>query len=230
MFDLKNFQNFLKTMPRQELLKEAFTHRTYAVEHNLNYDNQRLEFLGDAVVDTILSEYIFLLYADLPEGDLTKLRSALVCEGALAQLARRINLAEDLRIGHGENESGGAFRDSTLADLFEAVFGAIYLACGMEICRKGLTELFAEEFPDPRQMLVKVNPKGKLQELSQHFWNRTPSYRVFSQSGPQHDPFYEVEVLLMQWVARGSGKNRKAAEGDAARNLYNFLHKKGIRF
>ena len=141
MFDLKNFQNFLKTMPRQELLKEAFTHRTYAVEHNLTYDNQRLEFLGDAVVDTILSEYIFLLYTDLPEGDLTKLRSALVCESALAQLARKINLSEDLRIGHGENESGGAFRDSTLADLFEAVFGAIYLACGLDTCREWLTEL-----------------------------------------------------------------------------------------
>lgn len=230
MFDLKKFHNFLKTMPRQELLKEAYTHRTFAVEHNLTYDNQRLEFLGDAVVDTILSEYIFLLYTDLPEGDLTKLRSALVCESALAQLARKINLADDLRIGHGENESGGAFRDSTLADLFEAVFGAIYLSCGLDTCREWLTLLFAEEFPDPRQMLVKVNPKGKLQELSQHFWNCTPAYNVFSQSGPQHDPVYDVEVTLLQWVARGSGKNRKAAEGNAARNLYNYLHKKGIRF
>lgn len=217
-------------MPRQDLLREAFTHRTFAVEHNLPYDNQRLEFLGDAVLENILSEHIFLLYPDLPEGDLTKLRSALVCESALARLARKIGLGKNLRIGHGETESGGAFRDSTLADLFEAVLGAIFLGCGFDVCKELLTELYIETFPDPRQMLVEINPKGKLQELSQHYWNRTPEYRVFSHTGPQHDPIYVVEVCMLRWVAQGTGKNRKTAECDAAKNLYKYLNKTGIKF
>ena len=230
MFDLKNFQKLLKDMPRQDLLKEAFTHRTYAVEHALSYDNQRLEFLGDAILESILSEHIFLLYTDMSEGDLTKMRSALVCEPALAQLARKLQLGKQLRVGHGETEAKGAFRESTLADLFEAVLGALFLGYGFSVCKELLVQLYTEEFPDPRQLLLEINPKGKLQELAQHFWNCTPSYLVFSQTGPQHDPVYEVEVSLMRWIARGSGKNRKAAEFDAAKNLYTYLHKRGIRF
>ena len=230
MFDLSRFKKLLKSTPRPELLREAFTHRTYAVEHNLSFDNQRLEFLGDAVLETILSEYLFNLYPDSPEGDLTKMRSALVCEPALAQLARKLQLGAELRVGHGELESRGAFRDSTLADLFEAVLGALFLGFGFETCKTLLLDLYSIEFPDPRQMLLDINPKGKLQELSQHFWNKTPAYRVFSQTGPQHDPVYTVEVTLNNWVARGLGKNRKSAEFDAAKNMYNYLAKKGIKF
>lgn len=230
MFDLKKIQQLLNTEPGKKLLQEAFTHRSYAVEHNLSFDNQRLEFLGDAVVDAVLSEHLFNLYPDSPEGDLTKMRSALVCEAALASLAKVLNLGSLLRIGHGEVDSGGVERDSTLADLFEAVMGALYLGAGWETCRELLLELYTAKFPDPRQMLLQINPKGKLQELSQHYWNVTPAYRVFSQQGPQHDPFYEVEVFLKKWVAHGGGKNRKAAEFDAAKNLYQHLLKTGIKF
>ena len=119
-------------LPEQshERLKEALTHRTYAVEHGITYDNQRLEFLGDAVLEIIHTDYLFHLYPDLPEGDLTKIRSALACESMLAMLARKLNLGSFLLIGKGEQGAGGNDRDSTLADLFEAVLGAVYLEAG----------------------------------------------------------------------------------------------------
>lgn len=230
MFNLKKIAGFFPEGMDSGLLKEAFTHRSFAVEHKLDYDNQRLEFLGDAVIETVLSEFLFKRYPGSPEGDLTKMRSALVCEAALARLARCLELGSKLRIGNGEIEAGGAFRDSTLADLFEAVIGALFLGAGFEVCKELLTELFEKEFPDPQNMLVELNPKGKLQELSQHLWNRTPGYRIFRQYGPQHNPFYEVELRLQKWVAYGSGKNRKSAEFDAAKNLYNYLNKIGIKF
>jgi ribonuclease-3 len=212
-----------------ELLQEAFTHRSYAVEHGLAYDNQRLEFLGDAVIETILSEHLFRLYPEAPEGLLTQMRSALVCESALARLARRFDLGAQLRIGNGEAEIGGSRRESTLADLFEAVIGALFLGAGFDVCRSLLLEVFSEEFPCPRELLLEINPKGKLQELSQHYWNKTPSYRVFQQTGPQHAPEYIVEVVLKNWTAYGSGKNRKTAEFDAARSLYDHLERSGIK-
>ena len=229
MFDLKRIEELLREGKGPEVLQEAFTHRSYAVEHGLSYDNQRLEFLGDAVIETILSEHLFSLYPESPEGALTQMRSALVCESALARLARRLELGGRLRIGNGEAEIGGAFRESTLADLFEAVIGALFLGAGFDVCRELLLELFAGEFPCPRELLIELNPKGKLQELSQHYWNRTPSYRVLFKTGPQHDPEYAVEVTLRQWAAYGSGKNRKTAEGEAARSLYEHLEKSGMK-
>lgn len=230
MYDFNTLRQYLSGGRGPELLKEAFTHRSFAVENTLPYDNQRLEFLGDAVLETILSEHLFTLYPGSPEGDLTKMRSALVCESALAKLARQLDLGSYLRIGNGEAESGGTRRDSTLADLFEAVIGALFLGAGFEICREVVLDIFAREFPEPQKMLIEINPKGQLQELSQHYWNCTPDYRIFHQKGPQHDPLYQVEVTLRHWVAYGSGKNRKLAEFDAAKNLYNHLYKAGIRF
>jgi len=229
MSDLEKIKSCLAGGNGPELLQEAFTHRSYAVEHGLAYDNQRLEFLGDAVIETILSEHLFKLCPESPEGLLTQMRSALVCESALARLARRFDLGSQLRIGNGEAEIGGSRRESTLADLFEAVIGALFLGAGFDVCRSLLLEVFSEEFPRPRELLLELNPKGKLQELSQHCWNRTPSYRVFQQTGPQHAPEYIVEVVLKNWTAYGSGKNRKTAEFEAARTLYDHLERSGIK-
>lgn len=125
--------------PWSNRLAEAVTHRSYAVENNLGYDNQRLEFLGDAVLEIILTEYLFHLYPDAAEGEMTKIRSALVREPALARLARRFELGEYLLTGRGEHDSGGADRDSTLADLFEAVLGAFYLDAGFDATRQFVT-------------------------------------------------------------------------------------------
>ena len=208
------------------LLKEALTHRTYAVEHRLNYDHQRMEFLGDAVLEIILTEYLFRRYPDLPEGDLTKIRSALSCEETLAKIARKLELGSYLLIGNGEKECGGNGRDSTLCDLFEAVLGAVYLACGMEHTRKFIIPAFEEEFSEPQELLNTLNPKGRLQEFSQSRWHRTPSYKLFSSKGPQHAPWYEVEVTVANYSAIGAGNSRKNAEIQAAAKLVKFFCRK----
>jgi len=214
--------------PESPLLTEAFTHRSYAVEHSLDYDNQRLEFLGDSVLEIVLTEALFRRYPAMSEGDMTKTRSALACEGTLALLARELRLGPLLRIGRGEQCAGGLDRDSTLADLFEAFTGAFFLELGFERVRKFLLELFGSHFPDPRQLLPELNPKGKLQEFSQQHWNEVPRYCVFHHSGPQHQPLYEVEVCLRNYTAAGTGRSRKQAEFEAAAALFRFLRKKGV--
>lgn len=210
------------------ILNEAFTHRSYAVEHNLDYDNQRLEFLGDSVLEIILTEHLFLLYPNMSEGDMTKTRSALACEGSLALLARELKLAAFLNIGRGEQSAGGGDRDSTLADLFEAFVGALYLEMGFEKVRTFLLEIFNRHFPDPKLLLQELNPKGKLQEFSQQHWNDVPHYTVFRSSGPQHMPLYEVEVTLRRYTAIGNGRSRKQAEFNAAYALFQFLRSTGV--
>lgn len=218
-------------IPREKLplLREALTHRTYAVEHNLNYDNQRLEFLGDAVLEILHTEYLFNRYPDLPEGDLTKIRSALSCESALAALARSLGLGSYLLIGNGEKECGGYDRESTLCDLFEAVLGALYLACGMEKAREFVNSVFEKDFSEPKELLHTLNPKGRLQEFSQSRWHSTPEYTLFRSGGPQHLPFFEVEAKVHNYVAIGSGNSRKNAEVDAAVKLVKFFAKQKKR-
>ncbi len=207
-------------------LKTAVTHRSYAVENNLAYDNQRLEFLGDAVLEIILTEHLFRLYPHSDEGELTKIRSALVREAALAKLARKLRLGDWLLVGRGEREAGGADRDSTLADLFEAVLGACYLSAGFDHVRAFVAGLVAELYPDPRRLLVTLNPKGQLQELSQRRWGVTPHYAVLHMRGPEHLPEYQVEVHLNGFTAVGRAASRKLAESAAAGNLYAYLSTK----
>lgn len=223
----RNLEELKRTLgfpgPWSSRLDEALTHRSYAVENNLAYDNQRLEFLGDAVLEIILTEYLFNLYPDAPEGEMTKMRSALVREAALARLARKLRLGDYLRTGRGERDAGGADRDSTLADLFEAVLGAFYLDAGFDVVRDFILRLAGEEFPDPRSQLTTLNPKGLLQEYSQRRWGTTPEYQVLHTSGPEHLPIYDVEVHLHGYIATGRAASRKHAESEAAKSLYHFL-------
>ena len=214
--------------PGSALLNEAFTHRSYAVEHGLDYDNQRLEFLGDSVLEIVLTEDLFRRYPAMSEGDMTKTRSALACESALAVLARELQLGSLLRTGRGELGTGGSDRDSTLADLFEAFTGAFFLELGFEAVRKFLLETFGRNFPEPRLLLQELNPKGKLQEFSQQNWGEVPRYSVLHSRGPQHLPVYDVEVSLRRFTAVGSGRSRKQAEFNAAAALCQFLRAKGV--
>ena len=207
-------------------LREALTHRTYAVEHGIRYDNQRLEFLGDAVLEIVLTEHLYHLYEDLSEGDMTKIRAALSCEHTLAEAAREIGLGEYLLIGQGEQDCSGNERESTLCDLFEGVLGAIYLSAGLEASRKFVLDRLKHDCPDPRRLLCSVNPKGQLQELVQSRWKRVPEYRLFRSGGPPHDPFFEVEVRVGNFIAPGRGSSRKQAEVDAAGKLAGFLHRR----
>ena len=209
------------------LLREALTHRTYAVEHHLDYDNQRLEFLGDAVLEIIHTEALYHRYPDLPEGDMTKIRAALSCEATLASVARELELGSYLLIGRGEKECGGNERESTLCDLFEAVLGALYLSCGLEKARKFVNTLFEADFSDPKELLDTMNPKGKLQEFSQSRWHRTPEYRLLRSGGAQHLPFFEVEARVDRFSAVGRGSSRKNAEVNAAGKLVRFFASRG---
>ncbi len=204
-------------------LTEALTHRSFAVENNLSYDNQRLEFLGDAVLEIVLTEHLFHLYPESDEGAMTKIRSALVREPTLARLARKLELGDFLLAGRGEREAGGADRDSTLADLLEAVIGAFYLDAGFEKTRDFLIEIFDTEYPNPSTLLSSINPKGMLQEYSQARWGQPPVYTVIRATGPEHQPVYEVEASLHGYVAFGRAANRKQAESSAAHVLYLYL-------
>ncbi len=212
-----------------ELAKRALTHRSYAAEENLDYDNQRLEFLGDAVLEIIFTEYLFKRYPDEPEGMLTQMRAGLAQEQALAALAREIELGDFLRLGHGEIETGGNDRDSTLADAFEALLGAIYLDSGMKAAKQFILPLVEKLHPEPNQLLLNLNPKGTLQELTQKHWNTAPSYEVIEVMGPDHAPSYTVNVLVNQKVL-GSGKaqKRKVAESYAARNALEYIDNENL--
>ena len=206
-------------------LAEAFMHRSYAVEHDLDYDNQRLEFLGDAVLEIIQTEFLFRRCPKAPEGELTKLRSALACEGMLAEWARRLDLGALLKVGRGEVDTGGAKRDSTLADLFEAVLGAIYLDLGMDAARNFVLPLLETSVGEPDELLLGINPKGQLQELTQRLYGKTPLYQVLGVFGPPHRPNFKIEARAGGWVAIGDGGNRKRAESHAAALLYRHLTK-----
>lgn len=202
---------------------EARTHRTYAVENELPFDNQRLEFLGDAVLEIILSDYLIARYPEADEGELSRMRAVLACESTFAGLARSLELSSIVQIGRGEASAGGADRDSILADLFEAVAGACYLELGFETTRRFFLDLFAATYPEPRRLLAETNPKGLLQEYAQSRRGATPRYTVLRIAGPQHLPTYEVESRLFGVVALGRGRSRKLAEMDAARRLYQYF-------
>lgn len=222
--DIEKLKKLLGVVFKQPaLLKEALTHRSYAVENKLKYDNQRLEFLGDAVLEIILTEYLFDSYPAADEGVMTKMRSALAQQESIAKLARKINLGSYLYIGRGEAASGGADRDSTLCDLFEALLGACYLDQGMEFARKLVLDLIKAEFPAPHRMLPGLNPKGSLQEYTQHKFGRPPVYQVLNVSGPEHNPLYEVEVAVNDHKLSGQGGSRRQAEFAAAAAMLQFL-------
>jgi ribonuclease-3 len=217
--DIQKLKNTIKyDFKNKALLREALTHRTYAVENSLNYDNQRLEFLGDAVLEIILSEYLFQLYPDSREGELTKMRSAMVNQSSLATLARKLDLGNYMIVGKGEKENGGIERASTLSDLFEALLGAMYMDSDLDTVRAFVLRLVKEEFPEPEKLLIDLNPKGILQEYSQKEWNEPPEYTILSVSGPDHAPSFNVEVKVGEHSARGSASNRKQAEIEAAKN------------
>ena len=211
------------TFRNPELLKEALTHASLARKRTKQnrVSNQRLEFLGDAVLELLLSDALFRQVSDVPEGVLTKWRAQLVSAAALAARAREIHLGRFLEMDSGEESSGGRERDSILADGFEAVIGAVYLDGGLEAAGRLVMQLFEVPF---RQVIGgesptrEVNPKGYLQELLQAVNQETPNYELVTSSGPDHARSFEV---LVRWngieLGRGSGRSKKEAEIDAAR-------------
>jgi len=201
------------------LLLEALTHPSLAHEKggSNHHHNQRLEFLGDAVLQLMLTDKIFKLYPDLPEGKLTQIRAHLANRHALHRRAQAIELGKSLLLGKGEEASGGRDRLSNLADAYEALLGAIYLDGGIRAARKFTATQFAGEFKQIRQSTPRQNPKGLLQELLQARSAANPVYRVVDESGPDHNKYFETAV---EWegreIGRGHGCSKKQAEAAAA--------------
>ena len=200
------------------LLAEAMTHPSLAYEsQSPHFDNQRLEFLGDAVLQLILTEDLFKMFPDFPEGRLTKLRSQLVSRRALARFALTIDLGSYVLLGKGEEATGGRRRMSTLADGFEALIGAVYLDIGYDGARDLVLRLFQSEIEALAGSPEERNPKGELQESLQAIHPQAPAYRVLGESGPDHRKVFQAEVSWRGLVlATGKGKSKKEAEARAA--------------
>lgn len=200
------------------LLGEALTHPSLRHETQKGYfDNQRLEFLGDAVLQLVITEYLYSSFAREAEGRLTKLRSRLVSRESLKKHAAGLDLGQHLLLGRGEEASGGRLRDSTLADAFEALVGAIYLDSDLATVRRFILSEMGAELAQIAEDPVDINPKGQLQELLQAISPRSPVYELISQTGPEHAKTFVVRVV---WegkdLGQGTGRSKKHAETAAA--------------
>lgn len=203
-----------------DLLLRALTHPSYVNEHpeDETGDNQRLEFLGDAVLDFVAGAWVFRNYPDFDEGRMTRLRAALVRTQTLAELARQVGIGEALRLGRGEEDAGGRERDANLCDAFEAVVGALYLDGGMAASETFVAPLIGPVAEMTLAAEADWDFKSRLQEWSQAELGVTPRYRIVAERGPDHAKTFVAQVLLGKEVrGQGSGHSKQAAEQAAAR-------------
>src|SRR5512139_977154 len=201
------------------LLTRALTHRSYFNEHrDAIEDNERLEFLGDAVLDFMVGAWLYHRFPEMAEGQLTRLRAALVGNEQLAEFASELNLGAAMRLGHGEAENGGRERIPLLGSTFEALIGAIYLDQDISQVWKFMDTLLETKVREIIASQVEHHPKSILQEWSQSKAYGTPVYRVVGDSGPDHDKYFEVEVMIDGLVyGDGKGHSKQAATKDAAK-------------
>ena len=214
--------NFIDTA----LLVESLTHRSYLNENpSAKQSNERLEFLGDSVLSLLTSTKLFKLFPKFPEGQLTNLRSNLVRAKTLAIVSKKLDLGSYLLVSHGEEKSGGRENDSLLADLFEAVLGAIYMDQGLEKAEQFLEKHLFPLIPTITEEATIFDFKSRLQEKTQSQTQHSPQYRVISETGPDHNKTFTVGVFLNEkQLSAGNGKSKQEAEQEAARK---GLEKKG---
>ncbi|MGC9318276.1 MAG: ribonuclease III [Armatimonadota bacterium] len=203
-----------------ELLEMAFRHSSYVREQGLDElaSNQRLEYLGDAVLDLVFASYLYSMHPELPEGDLTRMKAALVRRSALATVARELGLGEYLLLGRGEEITGGRNKASLLSDLVEALIGAIFLSGGFVAARDFVLEHFDTLLEDVHRRESLRDHKSALQEVLQACGQTPPSYRVVRTEGPPHDRWFMVEAIHNgDVIGVGEGRSKRAAEQEAAR-------------
>jgi len=201
------------------LLDEALRHSSFVNEQaaaDLS-DNERLEFLGDAVLSLAVGRILMERYPQSPEGHLSRMRAALVNEGELARIATAIDLGEHLKLGKGEDQDGGRQKPSILADAFEALIAAVFLDAGFEAAHRMVRKHFDAALVQGDPPSADRDPKTQLQELIQSTRHTVPRYRLLASTGPDHDKTFQVELRLEHLVTLGTGKSKKAAEQDAAR-------------
>jgi ribonuclease-3 len=208
-----------------DLLEQAFTHSSYVNEHRYLQlsDNERLEFLGDAVLELAVSKFLYRKYPQVPEGKLTKLRAAIVCEESLAKFAKECRFDQSIRLGKGEEHSGGRNRPALLCDLFEAFLGALYLDQGFEA-----VETFLEKVVFPKILAGafshEMDHKTRLQEVLQRSGDVLIDYRLIKEEGPAHERQFWTQVYFNgEKIGEGQGKSKKLAEQAAAANALNQL-------
>ena len=209
-----------------ELLKLAITHSSYGNEvyHDKFHNNERLEFLGDAVLELTVSKFIFEKYDKLPEGDLTRLRASIVCEPTLAICAREIGLDNIILLGKGEEHTGGRFRDSIISDAMEAVLGAIYTDGGIECATEFVINHILNDIDNKKLF---VDSKSVLQERIQTLYKEGVTYEIVGESGPDHNKSFTANVCLKgNVIGSGTGRTKKAAQQQAAYNALLSMNKR----
>jgi ribonuclease-3 len=208
-----------------DLLHLALTHSSYFIEKKERLrNNQRLEFLGDAVLELIVSDYLYNSYPDRTEGELTKLRASIVCESSLARVARELDLGSCLYMGKGEERSGGRDRPSILADAFESLLGAVYLDSGLARATDFTLARLREVISDVVQGRVERDYKTELQEILQKKSNSPVNYLILKEEGPAHDKFFTAGVICAgKRMGIGTGHSKKEAEQQAAKNALECL-------
>jgi ribonuclease-3 len=204
-----------------DLFRVAFTHQSYANEHHVQ-SNERLEYLGDAILDFLVAEYLFRKFPDLPEGQLSRLRAKYVCATANSRYAIQIGLDQCLLLGKGEAEQGGKSKPSLLGDLFEAFLGAVYLDCGIEAVRKILETTVFPQISEGNNFFIDY--KSHLQEYIQAESRHGVEYILIKETGPAHDKTFTVSVYHDHLkLGTGMGKSKKEAEQNAARDALEKL-------
>lgn len=218
----------------QSTLEKALTHKSYGHEFlqdrpAAHRDNERLEFLGDAVLDVVISDVLLETYPESDEGHLTKMRAAVVNERTLAILSREIRLGDYIRLGKGESQTGGKDKASILSSTFEALIAAIYLDGGFEPVYEVVRNLFQPFFTREQEDFQYFDYKTRLQEVVQAKWKQVPSYHLTSASGPDHAKIFEIEVRMMgEVLAKASGSSKKTAEQSAAESALKAIQQEQI--
>ena len=234
MFDISTIESILKLeFENKALLQRALTHRSYLNEnpdHPLE-DNERLEFLGDAVLNFITGEYLYHRFPEIAEGRLTNLRSALVRTERLAHFATGLELGDYLFLGRGEEESGGRQRPAILCDAFEALVGALYLDQGLEAARKFVCQIIEPSLEDILASDADKDAKSQLQEVAQSHYQLTPTYRTIKEQGPDHAKEFTVVALIGdKTYGVGEGLSKQSAAQAAAQQALDVLRKElGIK-
>lgn len=227
MKDLKSLENILKiTFEDISLLDTAVTHRSYLNENTdkSRTNNERLEFLGDAVLELITSEYLFSKYPQREEGDLTSFRAATVRTTTLAEVSRELGFGKYLKMSKGEEESGGKDKDYLLANLFEAILGAIYLDKGYSACKEYVYRVLIPKVEKIVEKRLDIDPKTRLQELTQSMFRETPMYKVINEEGPDHNKLFTVKAeIASKALGIGQGSSKQKAEEEAAKESLQML-------
>ncbi len=217
-------------LPDRDLVRQALTHSSYLNENPgaAPASNERLEFLGDAVIGAAAADYLYRTFPDLPEGELTGLRAAVVRGRSLAGWARQMQLGKMLLLGKGEETHGGREREALLSSAFEALMAAVYLQAGYEGVRRALESFLPAAIESVIRRQAAVDAKSRLQQIAQSERGATPVYRVVEVSGPAHKPFYTVEVVVDGAVlAHGAGRSKRGAEETAAMEALKSWHNTG---